>query len=426
MRNGRLSKLVINEYFFSVLIKIMMLAVGVVHSAFLARFLGAELKGVAATITSSVALIQVIITCGVHQAYPYFKKQGEIKDFLCTFINNIYLIYSILFVATISLVLIFYNIISIKTVFILILTPMFAYETIVSYVYLIENPKKKNLWSLISTLAETVIIMLFWLLFEPNYLCMIIVISASVMIRAISSTIGLGVTVNIKRISFRFIALMMRFGVMPMVALILTVMNSKIDVLMMGMHESVTSAAIGLYSVGVGVADKILAIPDAVREILLSKLVSGKSEQEVARVTRISVLLCTVMAAMFTVLGKPIIYLLYGAEYEGAYNVLIISSFGTVFMVFLKMISQYNIVNKRQLANLLMLAVSVVTNIVLNLVLIPHFEIEGAAFASLAGHFVCAVCFITYFCQKTDVRLRELILPQKDDLSAFLNFKKDR
>lgn len=426
MKNGRLSKFVINDYIFSIFVKIMMLVVGVVHSAFLARFLGAELKGVAATITSSVSLLQVIITCGVHQAYPYFKKQGEIKDFLCVFLNNIYFIYSVLFAATLSLVLIFRNIIPTKTVFILLLTPIFAYETIVSYIYLIENSKKKNLWSLISTVTETVIIMLFWLVFEPNYPCMIVAISASVMMRAISATVGLGVTVNVKRISFRFIALMLRFGIMPMMALILTVMNSKIDILMMDMNGSITSAAIGLYSVGIGVADKILAIPDAVREILLSKLVSGKNEQEVARVTRISVLLCTVMAVMFALLGKPIIYLLYGHEYAGAYNVLIISSFGTVFMVFLKMISQYNIVNKRQFANLLMLAVSVVTNIVLNLVLIPHFEIEGAALASFAGHFVCAICFITYFCQKTDIRLRDLILPRRDDLSAFLNFRKGK
>lgn len=426
MKNGRLNKFISNDYIFSAFVKVMMLVVGVIHSAFLARFLGAELKGVAATITSSVALLQVIITCGMHQAYPYFKKQGKIKDFLNVFLNNIYFVYSLLFVATLSASLVFRNMIPIKTVIILVLTPLFAYETIVSYVYLIERPRKKNLCSLISTAAETIIIVLFWLVFEPNYPFMIIAISASVMIRAAAATAGLGVKVSIKKISLKFIALMLRFGIMPMAALILTVMNSKIDVLMMDMHENVTSAAIGLYSVGIGVADKILAIPDAVREILLSKLVSGKSEKEVARVTRISVWLCAVMALMFTLFGRLIIGLLYGAEYAGAYNVLVISSFGTVFMVFLKMISQYNIVNKRQLANLIMLAVSVITNIALNIVLIPRFEIEGAALASLAGHFVCAVCFITYFCKKTDVKLRELILLKKDDLSAFLNFKKGR
>ncbi len=424
MKNSRLSNLVVNDYFFSIIVKFTMIAVSVIHSAFLARFLGAELKGFAATITSSVSLFQVIITCGIHQAYPYFKKQGEIKDFLSVFANNIYFIYSVLIVGAISFSTVFSSILSAKSLFVIVLTPVFAYETIVSYVYLIENSKKKNLWSLISNFSETIIILIFWMCFEPDYFLMVISVSASVIIRAISATIGLGVSIDIKKISLKFIASMLKFGLMPMAALILTIMNSKIDILMMDMNSSVTSVAIGLYSVGIGISDKILAIPDAVREILLSKLVSGKNEKEVARVTRISVLLCTAMAVVFSIVGKLIIHLLYGVEYAGSYNILVISSYGTVFMVFLKMISQYNIVNKRQVANLLMLFVSVATNIIFNLLLIPNFGITGAALASFIGHFVCAICFITYFCKKTDIKFRELILPQKEDFSAVLNFRK--
>lgn len=426
MKKRMFGSLISNDYIFSVFVKVMMLVVGVIHSAFLARFLGAELKGVAATITSSVSLFQMIITCGMHQAYPYFKRHGQIKDFLNVFINNVYFVYSVIFVVMVSIATIFRFVISDKIVCILILTPLFAYETIVNYIYLIEKPKKKNLWNLISSVSETVIIVLFWFVFEPNYPFMIIAISFSITIRAIASTVGLGVPFKIKHISLRFIAKMLRFGVMPMIALILTVLNSKIDILMLDANPVITSAAIGLYSVGIGVADKILSIPDAIREILLSKLVSGKNEKEVSRVTRISVILCTAMATVMTLLGKVIIDLLYGSEFAGAYNVLAITAFGTVFMVFLKMISQYNIVNKKQTSNLLFLAISVITNIVLNILLIPHLGIEGAAIASFVGHFVCAVCFIVYFCMKTGAKLQELIIPQKEDLAMLLDFKKNK
>ncbi len=426
MKKRMFGSLISNDYIFSIFVKIMMLVVGVVHSAFLARFLGAELKGIAATITSSVSLFQMIITCGMHQAYPYFKRHGQIKDFLNVFINNVYFIYSVIFLAMISIATIFHFVIPDKIVCVLILIPLFAYETIVNYIYLIEKPKKKNLWNLISSVSETVIIVLFWFVFEPNYPFMVIAISLSITIRAIASTVGLGVPFKIKHISLRFIAKMLRFGIMPMIALILTVLNSKIDILMLDANPVITSAAIGLYSVGIGVADKILSIPDAIREILLSKLVSGKNEKEVSRVTRISVILCTAMAIVMTLLGKVIIDLLYGSEFAGAYNVLVITAFGTVFMVFLKMISQYNIVNKKQTSNLLFLAISVITNIVLNILLIPHLGIEGAAIASFVGHFVCAVCFIVYFRMKTGAKLRELIIPQKEDLAILLNFKKNK
>ena len=266
--------------------------------------------------------------------------------------------------------------------------------------------------------------MFLWIFVRPNNFYMILAISVAVFARAIASTIGIGIKLNIKNTSIRFIIKMFRFGLLPMFALILTVMNSKIDILMMDWSASVTSAAIGLYSVGVGIADKILAIPDAVREILLSKLVSGKSEQEVARVTRLSVFFCVIMATGMAVIGKFVINILFGNEYLEAYNVLVISSYGTIFMVFLKMISQYNIVNKRQLANLLMLAVSVVTNVLLNIMLIPFFGIEGVAIASLVGHFVCAFCFVVYFVKKTSIRPKELLIPQKEDFGMLFRNKK--
>lgn len=424
MRINRIMSMVRSEYVFSVLTKITMLAIGVLHSAFLARFLGAELKGVAATITSSVALSHVVITCGIHQAYPYFKKQGKTANFTDMFINNVYFVYALLFTVTVIGAVLCYDVFAQKYVYIMILTPIFAYENIVSYVYLIEKPRNKNFWSLCSSVVETLIIIALWLFVKPNDVYMVIAISAAVLMRAVVASVGLKIKLNPKLISISFIIKMFRFGFLPMIALILTVMNSRIDILMMDWNNSVASASIGLYSVGVGISDKILAIPDAIREILLSKLVSGKSEQEVARVTRLSAFFCIVMSVLIALLGKIILHILYGEEYLESYSVLVISSFGTVFMVFLKMISQYNIVNKRQVANMFMLALSVVTNVCLNLILIPTYGIEGAAVASFCGHFVCAVCFAFYFTKATDVKLSDIMIPKKEDFGMLLRRKK--
>ena len=421
MKNKKLIGLIRNDYAFSILVKIMMIVVGVLHSSFLARFLGAELKGVATTILSTVALLQVIITCGIHQAYPYFKREGRIERFTEIFVNNVYFLYTTMFVLAVIGAVVCRNAISSKYIFVLLLTPLFAYETVINYVYLIENPLRKNFWSLLSSLFETIFILLLWVTVKPNVFYMVLAISMAILVRAVAATVGLHVKWNPRQISARFIGKMLRFGILPMLALILTVMNSKIDVLMMDWSPSITSAAIGLYSVGLGFADKILSIPDAIREILLSRLVAGKSEQEVARVTRLSFFFCIIMASGFALLGKPLLHILYGTEYAGAYRVLVIAAFGTGFMVFLKMISQYNVVNKRQMANLLMLAVSVVTNIVFNLILMPIYGIEGAAFASFIGHLVCALCFVLYFSKVTKIRPVELIVPQKDDFSLLLH-----
>ena len=420
MKSKKIIAFIRNDYVFSIFVKIMMLVVGVLHSAFLARFLGTELKGVSATITSTVALFQVVITCGIHQAYAYFKREDKSNRFTGIFVNNVCFLYAALFALSAIGAFVCRGVMPTKYIFVMLLTPLYAYEMVISYVYLIENPLKKNFWSLFSSIFETVFILLLWVIVKPNDFYMILAISVAVLIRAVAATVGLRVKVDLTQISIRFIGKMLRFGILPMLALILTVMNSKIDILMMDWSPYITSSAIGLYSVGIAFADKILSIPDAIREILLSHLVSGKSEQEVARVTRLSFFFCLIMASGFALIGKPLLHILYGTEYAGAYRVLVISVFGTGSMVFLKMISQYNVVNKRQLANLLMLGASVVTNIIFNLILMPIYGIEGAAIASFIGHFVCALCFVLYFVKVAKVRPTELLIPKKDDFGLLL------
>ena len=413
-----------NDYVFSVFIKIMMMAISVLHSAFLARFLGAELRGVAATICSTVALSQILLSCGIHQAYACFRKEDKSNRFTEIFVNNVYFLYTLIVVLLMAAAFVCRGVLPSKYIFVLLLTPLFAYEAVISYVYLIESPQKKHFWSLLASVSETVFLLFLWIFVRPNDFYMCLSISMAILIRSVAATIGLRVKLDFKKISIRFIGKMLRFGFLPMLALALAVMNSKIDILMMDWSSYITSAAIGLYSVGIAFADKILAIPDAIREILLSHLVAGKSEQEVARVTRLSFFFCIIMASGFALLGKPLLHILYGTEYAGAYRVLVIAAFGTGFMVFLKMISQYNVVNKRQMANLLMLAVSVVTNIVFNLILMPIYGIEGAAIASFVGPLVCALCFVLYFARVTKVRPIELIIPKKDDFGLLLRREK--
>ena len=92
------------------------------------------------------------------------------------------------------------------------------------------------------------------------------------------------------------------------------------------------------------------------------------------------------------------------------------------------MISQYNIVHKKQLTNALLLSVSVAVNVIFNLILIPKFGINGAAIATLIGHFVSGACFIVFFVKKSTAKLNEILFIKRQDLKtlkSFLKTKKD-
>lgn len=406
-----------NDYVFSVTVKILMVLVGIFHSAFLARFLGAELKGLAATVTSTVSIAQIFITFGINQAYPYYKRENKIEQFREKFITNLYLIFFVYFAVMIGLSTYLYHKVSDATVFSIILTPLFGYEMVIGYIHLIECPKKRNMVTLVSSILETVILLFMWLFIKVNPFWMLVGISISIFLRSVFSTIGVRTGFKKEFVSIKFIFKMYRFGFLPMAALFLTALNSKVDILMLSAVDSVTRVDIGIYSVGIGLAERILYIPDAVREILLSKLVKGSGENEVARVTRLCFAVSLVIAVFVIAFGQAVIYILYGTEYMNSYPVAIIASLGVSFMVFLKMISQYNIVHKRQFANLALLSISVIVNIICNIIFVPKFGIYGAAWSAFIGHFLCGVAFSIYFKLKTGIPFKNLILINKDDLS---------
>lgn len=422
-RNYLYNKLLGNDYVFSVLTKLFSVVVGVFHASFLARFLGPELKGVAASIMSIVSVGCILITCGIHQAFPYYRRKDSSQNCLNKFCSTTLIIYSVLFVLAGIILFLIPTGLVIKVSILLI--PVFGYETIMNYVFLIEYPKKRNFINLIASFTETIVLLLFWIVLKPNNFLMIIGISIATIIRAIGSTVYVRFSFIYKELSFRYLWELLKFGWIPMIALLLTMLNSRLDIIMLNGFTFISAYQVGIYSTGIGLAEKALFIPDAIREILLGKLVAGKEKDEVAKACRLGVFISTVITVFILFFGKSVISILFGDEYLTAYPITVVCTLGTVFMVFIKMISQYNIVHKKQLTNMFLLAGAVLLNILLNLWLVPICGVLGAAIASFVSHFICGMCFALFFSVKTKTRILDLILIRKDDLRIISNLIKN-
>ena len=75
INHGPFARLIKNEYVYSIITKFINIAVGIIQSVLVARFLGAELRGVNAYISSITSIGAIVITFGMHQAYPFFRKK---------------------------------------------------------------------------------------------------------------------------------------------------------------------------------------------------------------------------------------------------------------------------------------------------------------------------------------------------------------
>ena len=173
--------------------------------------------------------------------------------------------------------------------------------------------------------------------------------------------------------------------------------NYKIDIQMLKWYNNVSYADIGIYGTGVALASKVWLIPDAIKDILLSRLVKGKHENEVAKVIRCSLAICTASVLVFLLIGKVVVLALYGSDFADVYYIMAILFVGIESMIFYKMVYSYNISRGKRTVNLLFLGIAAVVNIIGNLIFIPLYGIWGAAIMSVVSYLVCGLCFLVYF-----------------------------
>lgn len=414
-----------NEYIFSLLSKGLMVFIGLAESALLARYLGPDLRGSIAYIYSVASSVYLVMTFGIYTAYPFLRKKAEkpirllINEFM-TIVSVLFLGYFI--ICFICGFVLWNTHLTLSLIFLML--PFMGYDKIVSFVCMIEKPNRTNFISLLTNIIQCFfLICCFCFSSRVIYVGIVFYIIGCV-IRSVYFSKKLAFRVNMKLFNIALLFKYMRFGLFPMIALLLTTLNYRLDVIMLKHYSYIAISQIGIYSIGMGLSEKCLLIPDAVKEVLLSRLAKGKNESEVAKVMRVCFLASILTAILIQFLGKVIIDVLYGLEYEGAETVTYISVWGTTFMVFFKMISQYNVVQHRQRLNVVFLLISIIANFVLNILLIPSLGINGAAVATVVGYLVSSAVFLLYFKKVSGIPIYCMIFIQKSDLNLIRNIYK--
>ncbi|MCR5248638.1 MAG: polysaccharide biosynthesis C-terminal domain-containing protein [Paludibacteraceae bacterium] len=424
---GIYKKILKNEYMFSILTKGLMVCIGLIESAILARYLGAELRGELSYIYSISSTGYVLMTFGIYTAYPFERKKcitsesvQKLIDIFMTQVITLFLVY--LFI-NIFIILLFttkqINYVSIST-----LTLFLGFDNVVTFVYLIEHPNQANLISVLANLIQLVFIVASYILLPQNILFGVAYYLIGSLIKILYCYKQLKIHYSLSEFKIRILLGYIKFGFFPMIALLFTTLNYKLDVIMLKQFSGIAVSSIGVYSIGIGLSEKALLIPDTVKYVLISRLSKGKDETEVAKVMRLCFLTSILTAISIMILGKYVIGILYGSEYVGAEEITNVTIWGTCVMVFFKMISQYNIVQHKQYLNIMFLSIAIILNLLFNLLLIPRYGIFGAAIATIIGHFVSSAIFLIYFHGVSKLPYKELVIVKKEDIHDLLRLVK--
>lgn len=202
----------------------------------------------------------------------------------------------------------------------------------------------------------------------------------------------------------------------------------KIDQLMVG--KMLNMSEVGVYSIGVRLAELVYFIPMAISTAYFPKLLSSKKERteaeyenEIVNLGRINVLICFLFSLGATMFGKEFVKLVYGVEYIKAGEVFVVYSWASIFVALGVSHGNYLVIENKNKLSLYATTLSAVLNIVLNLILIKLYGSYGSAWATLISYGFSAWLFFLLFEDKKDFLLRTRSIRGFCNIKKIMNLK---
>lgn len=185
---------------------------------------------------------------------------------------------------------------------------------------------------------------------------------------------------------------------------IVTSIYMRIDQVMI--KEMLNTEAVGQYAAAVRLSEAWYFIPVVVTSSLFPAIVNAKKQNEELYYLRLQKLYnlmtwtAVTIAIFMTFLSDWVVDLLYGDQYNQAGAVLMIHAWAGIF-VFLGVVSgKWFLSENLQILAFWRVFFGMIVNIILNILLIPKYGIQGAAVATLISQSVAAY-FFDFFNKKT-------------------------
>ncbi len=407
------NKITSNDYIYTIFTKIMAVVIGLIASSYSNRFLGPELKGELGQISSMISIVAVTANFGLYQPYPYYKRQNEpdvLDKFLRIFLLQ-FIIYTVIGVIAAALID------SFALTAVCLIAPIQVLANQLSFMIMVEDVKFKNKIFFTARITNTLITILAFYTMDRTILVSLALVVVGDLITVIMALRRMKRMPNPLRADLRFAAKIVPFGIVSMITTLMVTLNYRIDTLMMGYMFGIPDAEIGFYTLGVSLSEYGWLIPDAFREVLFSRTAKDDAIGEVTVSMKVNLYLTLCMIVGILVLGKPVIWLLAGAEYLPAYPVTVLLIVGIIPMSYFKIIGTLLLAQGKKYTYLGMLTLSVVANIICNTFTIPLWGKMGAAAASVVSYMVAGGCFLVYYLKTYNIPARDVFLFKPEEIA---------
>ncbi len=216
--------------------------------------------------------------------------------------------------------------------------------------------------------------------------------------------------------SFEMLKKGLVFGGQISLSTIARLLNLRLDQAILAFM--VGAEDVGLYVVAVVFAERLRLLPGSISSAFLPRLANELSERQlqVPRVYRYTVIISVVSMLAAAVLGAPAILLFFGREFTGAIVSFLCLLPGITVLGGSAILASDMAAREKPKYSIVTGYTTLTVNVLLNLVLIPHLGIVGAAVASSISYSLAGVFWLLFFRHESKLSLSELV-PTWQDVS---------
>ena len=401
-------------YIVAIISKILVVLLSLFTTAMINRCLGVELKGEYAYINNWITIFITIFSLGIGQTYGAYRRRfGEEP-------KNTFVALTLIQTAIVFLIFVIAYILKANyyVTTILLVTTFSVLRSNILHIAAVEDVKKRDINTIIYKLIYTFLV---FIVFIKNIRSLNVMI-ALLIIDEIIINIGTFIKYKFKP-DFNFlkknktnIREIYKLSIIAMLMFLMMTLNYNLDTIML--KQISTNYSVGLYSVGVTLANMLWLIPDAFKDVMFHKTAKEDSIKDIVLSIKFNIYLALFIILGFVILGKWFIKFMYGIEYIEAYNVTVMLFVGSLSMIIYKLIHPLYISKGKQSIVLAILFISVVSNVIINLLLIPKFDIIGAAIASVVSYTICSMIFLYIFCKEYKVSISDFFIIKKSEIES--------
>jgi len=212
---------------------------------------------------------------------------------------------------------------------------------------------------------------------------------------------------------------MVTYSAKSYVVEVVNYVHLRLDIILLGWLT--TAATVGVYSVGVSLAEIARYVPGVVGAALFaraSQVAGDEGSALSARMSRLTVPLVLGSVVLFGLIGPWAVPRVFGAAFADAVPVFLVLLPGVAAISIAEVPSSY--LFSRQVIYWRTAAVIVGVNIAINLIAIPRFGVLGAAAASSVTYTLLTAIILYLARRESGLRYRDFLRPTVDDVRTAL------